>query len=127
MQSNVIDFVAISLGIFATLRPASPFLFPDYGRCRLSHPRNYIQVAQTVLVTAIMYIVVTHLLYHESWFKGGNSIYSQVTVVSSVLLTVACLLCNSQDILQGRIILKLYFRLQGLSHTLLSCQGFEIQ
>ena len=101
LQTNVIDFIAISLGIVATLRSANPVLFRDYGRCRLSHPRNYIQVFQTVLVTALMYITVMHLLKHESWFKGEKYTHNKV------LLLLHCALHSA---LKGMTVSSLYAR-----------------
>lgn len=89
LQTNVIDFIAISLGMVATLRSANPVLFRDFGRCCLSHPRNYIQVFQTVLVTALMYITVTHLLSHESWFKVEKGTHSQVLLLLRCVLQSA--------------------------------------
>ncbi len=83
MQLRVLDFMALSLGIVASQRPAAKQLQlkrPPQGLCFL---KNYVLVLETVLVSSASMAAVLILLIHQPWFQGGNGQNIQVIAVLS--------------------------------------------
>jgi len=92
LQLRVLDFMALSLGMVASLRPAAKQLqpkCPPQGLCSL---KNYVLVLETVLVSSASMAAVLVLLAHQPWFKGGNGQNIQVIAALSGRACVAHIL-----------------------------------
>ena len=72
LQLRVVDFMALSLGMVASLRPAARQLQPKRPPQGLLSLKNCILVLETLLVLAVSEIAVLTLLVHQPWFRGGN-------------------------------------------------------
>lgn len=82
LQLHVMDFMASSLGLVASLRPAAKQLQPKrppQGLCLLM---NYVLVLETVLVSSASMAAVLILLTHQPWFQGSNGQNIQLIAVS---------------------------------------------
>ena len=85
MQSDAFDFIALGIGVAATLRPAASLLFPQRRLPRLCHFYAYFAVVMAAAFWSIMYVGVLEVLKAQPWYTGGTGTDSQV-----VLLLLCC-------------------------------------
>ena len=78
MQSDAFDFIALAVGIVATLRPAATELFPVRRLPTLCSAYNCFALMLTVLLISVSYAGVFGALNHQSWYSGGNGGDAQV-------------------------------------------------
>ena len=84
MQVRILDFMAISMGIVAGVRPAALLLQPVRPPRRLCTLKNYILIAETVLIACIFIFGCARLLMSQPWFTGGNGRHDNVRLLSAV-------------------------------------------
>lgn len=92
LQLRVLDFMALSLGIVASQRPAAKQLQPKRPPQGLCFLKNYVLVLETVLVSSASMAAVLILLTHQPWFQRGNGQNIQVIAVLSSRAFVARIL-----------------------------------
>ena len=85
MQSDAFDFIALAIGVVATLRPSAALLFPQRRLPRLCHVYAYFAVLLAAAFWSAMYSGVLELLEHQSWFSKGNGSEEQVSKHAAVL------------------------------------------
>ena len=78
LQSDAFDFIALTIGIIATLRPAGSVLFPNRRLPRLCHRYCWLAVALTAAVIVMMYAAAFNLLDRQLWYTGGNGDEAEV-------------------------------------------------
>ena len=99
MQRGVLDFMALSLGLARSLRPASHRLTIQRPHQWLCMPRNFVIFTILVLVSAGMYAVFMWYLSIQPWFTGGNGSSHQVLyVVCMTSPAVGVILCCMQPV-----------------------------
>ena len=93
MQSDAFDFIALGIGVVATLRPSADLLFPHRRLPRLNQFYAYFAVVLAAVVWSAMCSGVLRLLELQSWYTGGNGTSEQVTltVLSCAVLHAAVL------------------------------------
>ena len=67
------DFMAITLGVVASLRPAAAELIPARPPQKISTYKNLVLLVGTVTVSAMSYWAALTLLYHQPWFAGSTA------------------------------------------------------
>ena len=72
IQKGAFDFIALSLGVIASLRPASEQLLPVRPSQTLNHVKNMTLVSKTLVVSGFMYWACLHLLKSQSWFGAST-------------------------------------------------------
>ena len=72
VQRSTLDFVAITLGVVASLRPPAPELTPHRPPQKLCTYKNCTLVFETVLCLAIQYWGLLCYLAAQPWYHGGN-------------------------------------------------------
>ena len=85
LQSDAFDFIALGIGIAATLRPSAALLFPCHRLPSLRQFYVYFAAISAGVYWSIMYIGVLELLNRQSWYTGGNGSEEQVSSVHAVL------------------------------------------
>ena len=83
VQIRILDFMALSMGILAAVRPASPLLQPVRPSRSLCTLKNYVLVCETMLIASITVFGCTRLLESQPWYTGGNSQANHVSVPSA--------------------------------------------
>lgn len=78
LQSDAFDFIALAIGIAATIRPAASVLYPTRRLPRICGAYNWFALMFSALVIGVMYIAIFSLLDHQSWYTGGNGDDAQV-------------------------------------------------
>ena len=81
LQSDAFDFIALAIGVVATLRPAASVMLPHCRLPRLCHLYAYLGVVLAAVFWAAMYIGVLEELNHQAWYTGGTGTEDQVTCV----------------------------------------------
>ena len=71
-QRSTLDFVAITLGIVASLRPAAAELTPARPPQLLSSYRNGVLLIESLAISAAMFWGAMTFLKHQPWFEGGT-------------------------------------------------------
>ena len=89
LQLRVLDFMALSLGMVASLRPAAQQLQPKRPPQDLMSVKNCVLVLETLLVSAVSEVAVLVLLTHQPWFHGGTGQNEWVSIAALVLTTTA--------------------------------------
>jgi hypothetical protein len=90
LQSDAFDFIALAIGIAATLRPAASVLYPTRRLPRICGMYNWLALMFSALVIGVMHVAIFSLLDHQSWYTGGNGDDAQV-MPCLVLLTMQCI------------------------------------
>ena len=117
MQLRVLDFMALSLGMVASLRPAAKQLQPKRPPQGLCFLKNYVLVVETVFVSSASMAAVLILLTHQPWFQGGTGQNIQVIdVLSSRVLWH--LLCTSIWNLAQILVDKFDIALHSTTHNI---------
>ena len=80
MQIRILDFMALSMGVVAAVRPASSLLQPLRPPRSLCTQRNYVLVCETMLIACIVVVGCTRLLESQSWYTGGTSHANHVSL-----------------------------------------------
>ena len=97
MQSDAFDFIALAIGIVATLQPAALVLFSTQRLPQPCQLYNLVAVAFTAIFITVMYIATFKTLVHESWYQAD---YSDESHVSSRVSHVPCYpLCHVSHVL----------------------------
>lgn len=92
LQLRVLDFMALSLGMVASLRPAAQQLQPKRPPQDLMSLKNCVLVLETLLVSAVSTVATLALLTHQSWFHGGTGQNKWVSITTLVFISnVSCL------------------------------------
>ncbi|DBA84346.1 TPA: hypothetical protein ACH3X2_006236 [Trebouxia sp. C0005] len=71
-QKGAFDFIALSLGVIASLRPASEQLLPVRPSQTLNHVKNMMLVFETLVISGLMYWACLHLLKIQSWVSTST-------------------------------------------------------
>ena len=92
LQRSTLDFVAITLGVVASLRPAAAELIPARPPQQISSCKNFVLLLESVAISVAFHWGCLAFLYHEPWFSGSTSANEQASVpaCSSLLLSDAC-------------------------------------
>lgn len=97
MQIRILDFMAISMGIVAGVRPAALLLQPGRPPRSLCTPKNYILVCETIFISCFIVFGCVRLLVSQPWYTGGNGQHDHVStcicVSFSTLCSVPCMIC----------------------------------
>lgn len=83
VQIRILDFMALSMGIVAAVRPASPLLQPIRPPRSLCTLRNYVLVCETMLIACIVVFGCTRLLESQFWYTGGTGQANYVSLPSA--------------------------------------------
>ncbi|DBB14077.1 TPA: hypothetical protein ACH3X3_001037 [Trebouxia sp. C0006] len=83
-QSDAFDFIALAIGIAATLRPAASVLYPTRHLPSICGTYNWFALLFSALVIGVMYVAIFPLLEHQSWYTGGNGDDAQNPVITVV-------------------------------------------
>lgn len=73
VQIRILDFMALSMGIVAAVRPASALLQPVRPPRILCTLKNYVLVCETMLIASIIVFGCIRLLESQPWYTGGTS------------------------------------------------------
>ncbi|DBA92220.1 TPA: hypothetical protein ACH3X1_015928 [Trebouxia sp. C0004] len=84
VQRSTLDFVAISLGVVASLRPAAAELVPARPPQQISSCKNFVLLLESVAISVAFHCGCLAVLYHEPWFSGSTSGNEQNPVLSAV-------------------------------------------
>jgi hypothetical protein len=80
LQRSTLDFVAISLGVVASLRPAAAELIPARPPQQISSCKNFVLLLESVAISVAFHCGCLAVLYHEPWFSGSTSGNEQASV-----------------------------------------------
>ncbi|DBA99058.1 TPA: hypothetical protein ACH3X1_014197 [Trebouxia sp. C0004] len=83
-QSDAFDFIALAIGIAATLRPAASVLYPTRRLPRICGTYSWFALMFSALLITVMYVAIFQLLDHQSWYTGGNGDDAQNPVITVV-------------------------------------------
>ena len=72
MQINILDFLAISLGIVAALRPAADILQPIRPLRKLCNKTSFVLVTEHCVVACVIVFGCARVLVTQDWFTGGT-------------------------------------------------------
>jgi len=80
LQRSTLDFVAISLGVVASFRPAAAELIPARPPQQISSCKNFVLLLESVAISIAFHCGSLAVLYHEPWFRGSTSGNEQASV-----------------------------------------------
>lgn len=86
LQIRILDFMAISMGIVAGVRPGATLLQPVKPPSTLCTLKNYMLIGETVLIACIFVFGCVRLLLSQPWYTGGNGQADHVGGFAAVLL-----------------------------------------
>ena len=86
VQTRILDFMAISMGIVAGVRPGATLLQPVKPPQTLCTLKNYVLICETALIACIIVFGCARLLLSQLWYTGGNGQSDHVGGFAAVLL-----------------------------------------
>ncbi len=86
LQTRILDFMAISMGIVAGVRPGATLLQPVKPPSTLCTLKNYVLICETVLIACIFVFGCARLLLSQLWYTGGNGQADHVGGFAAALL-----------------------------------------
>ncbi|KAL0046765.1 hypothetical protein WJX82_009387 [Trebouxia sp. C0006] len=89
-QTRILDFMAISMGIVAGVRPGATLLQPVKPPSTLCIMRNYVLICETVLIACIFVLGCVRLLLFQPWYPGGNGQADHNPVTTALWLVACC-------------------------------------
>ena len=72
LQRAILDFMALSLGMVCSLRPANERLTPKHPAQLLCSSTNFIMLAATMALSASMYWACMAYMITQDWYTGGT-------------------------------------------------------
>ena len=80
LQRGTYDWVALSLGLAASLRPAADWLTPGRPPQILCTMKHYLHTVVMLLIAGCMYWSCIRWLTAQPWYKGGNGSSYEVSL-----------------------------------------------
>ena len=84
LQRGMLDWVALSLGLAASLRPAADGLTPTRPPDMLCTVNHFLHLLVMLLVSGCMYWGCSRWLVAQAWYRGGNGSSIAVCLTATV-------------------------------------------